>query len=101
MSVRFWGEEGLFPQVSSKRLEKAGIVYSTPDSWPAGRPLIQNYPGTVLAGRRSVRRLGLVSKVRLICRGARTSLCIQRQVANVRTAHELCAQYSVPAIPQN
>lgn len=63
--MRFWGEEGLFPQVSSKRLAKESIVYSAPDSWPGGSPLIQNYPCAVPAGSRSVWRLGLVSKAGL------------------------------------
>lgn len=51
MSMRFGGggEQGgvgawLFPQIPSKRLSKDCIVYSSPDSWPGGSPLIQNYP---------------------------------------------------------
>lgn len=62
------GEQGgvgaqLFPQVPSKRLVKDCIVYSTPESWPGGIPLIQNHPCTILAGSRSLWRLGLLSKL--------------------------------------
>lgn len=65
----------------------------SPDCWPRGRPLIQNYPCSILAGSRSLWRLG--QSVAELQEEPRLPHEVRGRLQVPSAAHELCVQHCV------